>query len=46
MVAKFTKLIDFKDYPARFAMCGLSIVKVCINFDEDKRTIGDWKITS
>ena len=32
--------------PARFAMCGLSIVKVGINFDEDKRTIGDWKITS
>ena len=46
MVAKFTKLIDLKDYPARFAMCGLLIVKVGINFDADKRTIGDWKITS
>ena len=46
MVAKFTKLIDLKDYPARFAMCGLPIVKVGINFDADKRTIGDWKLTS
>ena len=40
------KQIDLKDYPARFAMCGLPIVKVGINFDADKRTIGDWKITS
>ena len=38
--------IDLKDYPARFAMCGLPIVKVGINFDVDKRTIVDWKITS
>lgn len=40
------KQIDLKDYPARFAMCGLPIVKVGINFDADKRTIGDWKLTS
>ena len=38
------KQIDLKDYPARFAMCGLPIVKVGINFDADKRTIGDWEI--
>lgn len=44
MVAKFTKLIDLKDYPARFAMCGLPIVKVGINFDEERRTIGDWEV--
>ena len=38
------KQIDLKDYPARFAMCGLPIVKVGINFDDEKRTIGDWEI--
>ena len=36
--------IDLKDYPARFARCGLPIVKVGINFDEERRTISDWKI--
>ena len=44
MVAKFTKQIDLKYYPARFAHCGLPIVKVGINFDEERRTIGDWEI--
>ena len=38
--------IDLKDYPQRFALCGLPIVKVGINFDMDRRTIGDWKIES
>ena len=38
--------IDLKDYPSRFAMCGLSIIKVGINFDSVKRTIVDWKIVS
>ena len=38
--------IDLKDYPSRFAMCGLPIIKVGINFDSEKRTIGDWKIVS
>ena len=38
--------IDLKDYPSRFAMCGLPIIKVGINFDAEKRTIGDWKIVS
>ena len=38
------KQIDLKDYPARFAMCGLPIVKVGINFDDERRTISDWKI--
>ena len=36
--------IDLKNYPARFARCGLPIVKVGINFDEERRTISDWKI--
>ena len=38
------KQIDIKDYPARFAMCGLPIVKVGINFDDERRTISDWEI--
>ncbi|MGM9777454.1 MAG: AAA family ATPase [Prevotella sp.] len=38
--------IDLKDYPSRFSLCGLPIIKVGINFDAEKRTIGDWKIVS
>lgn len=38
------KQIDLKDNPARFALCGLPIVKVGINFDDERRTIGDWEI--
>ena len=36
--------IDLKDYPARFALCGLPVVKVAVNFDSDKRTLKDWRI--
>ena len=36
--------IDLNDYPSRFALCGLPIVKVGINFDGVRRTIDDWKI--
>lgn len=36
--------IDLKDYPKRFALCGLPIVKVGINFDSAQRTITDWRI--
>ena len=36
--------IDLKNYPERFALCGLPVVKVGINFDKEKRTISDWKI--
>ena len=36
--------IDLKNYPERFALCGLPVVKVGINFDREKRTISDWKI--
>ena len=45
-VADAMQQIDLKDYPTRFAMCGLPIVKVDINFDDERRTIDDWKITS
>ena len=36
--------INLKDYPARFALCGLPIVKVGINFDAESHTISDWEI--
>ena len=36
--------IDLKNYPARFALCGLPVVKVAVNFDSDTRTVSDWKI--
>ena len=38
--------IDLKEYPKRFALCGLPIVKVGINFDREKRTLGDWTIVT
>ena len=38
------KQIDLKEYPKRFALCGLPIVKVGINFDMEKHTIADWKV--
>ena len=36
--------IDLKQYPERFALCGLPIVKVGINFDKEKKTLGEWKV--
>lgn len=36
--------IDLKNYPERFALCGLPIVKVGINFDSEKHTLADWSI--
>ena len=36
--------IDLKDYPARFALCGLPVVKIGINFDAVTHTISDWEI--
>ena len=38
------KQIDLKEYPSRFALCGLPVVKVGINFNGEKKTIDDWKI--
>lgn len=37
--------IDLKNYPARFALHNLPIVKVGINFSTEERTLTDWKIT-
>lgn len=36
--------INLKNYPARFALCDLPVVKVGINFDAETHTITDWKI--
>ena len=44
--AEAMKQIDLKDYPSRFALSGLPLVKVGINFDSERRTISDWKIES
>ena len=38
--------IDLKDYSSKFALAGLPIVKVGINFDPDRRTISDWTIVT
>lgn len=37
--------IDLKDYRQRFALCGKPVTKVGINFDAEKKTIGDWTIS-
>lgn len=36
--------IELKDYPSRFAQCGLPVVKVGISFDSERKTIGEWKV--
>lgn len=36
--------IDLKQYPERFTLCGLPIVKVGINFDSGRHTLTDWVI--
>jgi len=36
--------INLKNYPERFALCGLPVVKVAINFDSERCTIGEWKL--
>ena len=36
--------IDLKNYPERFALCGLPVVKVAVSIDSERCTIGDWKI--
>ena len=38
------KQIDLKEYTKRFALTGLPIVKVGINFDMATHNITDWKI--
>ena len=42
--AKAMNQINLKDYPARFALQKLPVVKVGINFSTNERTITDWNI--
>ena len=37
--------IDLKQYPERFALCGLPVVKVAIDFDRETHNISGWKIS-
>ena len=41
---KAIEQINLKNYAERFALCGLPIVKVGINFDTKSGTIEDWTI--
>ena len=36
--------IDLRNYPERFALCGLPVVKVAVSFDSERCTIGGWEI--
>jgi len=36
--------INFRNYPERFALCGLPVVKVAVNFDSERHTLENWKI--
>lgn len=36
--------IDLKEYPERFALCGLPVVKVGVNFSKERHTLEGWKI--
>ena len=36
--------ISLRDYPARFAQCGLPLTRVAIAFDCDTRTLSHWRI--
>ena len=36
--------IDLKNYPERFTLSGLPVVKVGISFDAEEHTLGDWLI--
>lgn len=38
--------IYLKQYPERFYLYGLPIVKVGISFDAEKHTLGEWKIVT
>ena len=38
------KQIDLKEYPKRFALSGLPIIKVGVNFDVATHNITDWII--
>ena len=43
-VGEAMEQIDLKNYPERFALCGLPVVKVAVSFDSERCTIGGWEI--
>ena len=38
--------INAKNYASKYSLNGLPVVKVGINFDAEKRTLGEWQISS
>jgi len=36
--------IDLNEYDRRFKLCGLPVVKVGVNFDQEERNITDWQV--
>jgi len=36
--------IDLNEYDKRFALSGLPVVKVGVNFDQEERNITDWQV--
>lgn len=36
--------INLKNYPERFALCGLPVVKVGVNFSWERKTLEDWAV--
>ncbi|MDD6822389.1 MAG: PD-(D/E)XK nuclease domain-containing protein, partial [Paraprevotella sp.] len=38
--------INLKDYASKFALSQLPVVKVGINFDAERRTLGEWQVSS
>ena len=37
--------IDLRQYPERFALCGLPVIKAAISFDRESHNISDWRIS-
>ena len=38
--------INAKNYASKYSLSGLPVVKVGINFDAEKRTLGEWQVSS
>ena len=38
--------INAKNYASKYSLNGLPVVKVGINFDAEKRTLGEWQVSS
>ena len=43
---KALQQIDLKQYPERFALAGLPITKVGVNFSSKTKNIESWEITN